>query len=225
MSVIKEEMKIRLRMEGIVNGHAFVIEGNGNGHPFEGKQSMDLEVKKGAPLPFAYDILTTAFHYGNRVFAKYPGNIPDYFKQSFPKGFSWERSLIFEDGGICIATNDITMEGDTFVNKVRFYGVNFPPNGPVMQKRTVKWEASTEKMYVRDGVLTGDITMALLLKGDVHYRCDFRTTYKTNQEDVKLPGYHFVDHCISILSHDKDYTKVKLYEHAVAHSGLPDNGK
>jgi len=72
----------------------------------------------------------------------------------------------------------IRMEGDTFYNNVRFDGVNFPPNGPVMQKRTVKWEPSTEKMYVRDGVLTGDITMALLLKGDVHYRCDFRTTYK-----------------------------------------------
>ena len=72
----------------------------------------------------------------------------------------------------------IRLEGDTFFNKVRFYGVNFPPNGPVMQKRTVKWESSTEKMYFRDGVLTGDITMALLLKGDAHYRCDFRTTYK-----------------------------------------------
>ena len=47
-----------------------------------------------------------------------------------------------------------------------------------MQMKTLKWEPSTEKIYVRDGVLTGDITMALLLQGDVHYRCDFRTTYK-----------------------------------------------
>ena len=50
-------------------------------------------------------------------------------------------------------------------------------------------------------------------------------TYRSRQEGVKLPGYHFVDHNISILSHDKDYNKVKLYEHAVAHSGLPDNVK
>ena len=70
------------------------------------------------------------------------------------------------------------MVGDTFYNTVRFDGVNFPPNGPVMQKRTLKWEPSTEKIYVRDGVLTGDITMALMLKGGTHYRCDFRTTYK-----------------------------------------------
>ena len=70
------------------------------------------------------------------------------------------------------------MEGDTFVYKIRYDGVNFPPNGPVMQKKTLKWEPSTEKMYVRDGVLTGDVNMALLLKENAHYRCDFRTSYK-----------------------------------------------
>ena len=68
---------------------------------------MDFDVIEGAPLPFSFDILTTAFHYGNRVFAKYPNHIPDYFKKSFPEGYTWQRSLTFEDGGICIATNDI----------------------------------------------------------------------------------------------------------------------
>ena len=42
---------------------------------------------------------------------------------------------------------------------------------------------------------------------------------------VQLPDYHFVDHRIEILSHDKDYNKVKLYEHAEAHSGLPRKAK
>jgi len=75
---------------------------------FRGTQTMDLTVIEGGPLPFAFDILTTVFDYGNRVFAKYPDNIVDYFKQSFPDGYSWERSMTYEDGGICIATNDIT---------------------------------------------------------------------------------------------------------------------
>ena len=65
-----------------------------------------------------------------------------------------------------------------FVYEIRFDGVNFPANGPVMQKKTVKWEPSTEKMFVRDGVLKGDLNMALLLEGGGHYRCDFKTTYK-----------------------------------------------
>jgi len=77
---------------------------------FRGKQNLKLTVTDGAPLPFAYDILTTALHYGNRVFVEYPDDIPDYFKQSFSKDskeYSWERSLTFEDGGICIARSDI----------------------------------------------------------------------------------------------------------------------
>ena len=65
-----------------------------------------------------------------------------------------------------------------FVYEIRFDGVYFPVNSPVMQKKTVKWEPSTEKMHVRNGVLKGDVNMALLLVGGGHYRCDFKTTYK-----------------------------------------------
>ncbi len=42
---------------------------------------------------------------------------------------------------------------------------------------------------------------------------------------VRMPDNHFVDHRIESLSHDKDYNKVKLYEHAEAHSGLPGQAK
>ena len=34
-SVIKKDMKMELRMEGAVNGHKFVITGEGRGQPFE----------------------------------------------------------------------------------------------------------------------------------------------------------------------------------------------
>ena len=67
---------------------------------------------------------------------------------------------------------------DCFVYEIRFDGVNFPANGPVMQKKTMQWEPCTEIIYVRDGVLKGDLDMALLLEGGAHYRCDLKTTYK-----------------------------------------------
>ena len=67
---------------------------------------------------------------------------------------------------------------DCFFYEIRFDGVNFPANSPVMQKKTVKWEPCTEEMYVRDGVLKGDLNMALLLEGGGHFRCDLKTTYK-----------------------------------------------
>jgi len=76
---------------------------------FRGTQTIDLVVTEGGPLPFAFDILTTATEYGNRAFTKYPSDIPDFFKQSFPEGFSWERTMTFEDGGVCTVTNNITL--------------------------------------------------------------------------------------------------------------------
>ena len=56
--------------------------------------------------------------------------------------------------------------------------MNFPANGPVMQRKTLRWEPSTERMYVRDGVLMGDVGMILAIEGGEAYRCDFKTTYK-----------------------------------------------
>ena len=70
------------------------------------------------------------------------------------------------------------MTGNCFFYDIVFHGVNFPANGPVMQKKTLGWEPSTERMYVRDGVLKGDVAMALLVKGGDRYGCDFKTTYK-----------------------------------------------
>ena len=41
-----------------------------------------------------------------------------------------------------------------------------------------------------------------------------------------MPDYHFIDHRIEILGHDKDYSKVKLYANAVArYSLLPIQAK
>ena len=48
---------------------------------------------------------------------------------------------------------------------------------------------------------------------------------RAKEMGVKLPGYHFVNTCIEILSHQNDYNNVKLCEHAVAHSGLVNTAK
>ena len=48
------------------------------------------------------------------------------------------------------------------------------------------------------------------------------------KKDVVLPEYHFVDHRIEILSHDKDYNNVVVYENAAARpqaSTLPSKAK
>ena len=74
-----------------------------------GTQTINLTVTNGGPLPFAYDILTAAFEYGNRAFTQYPPDIPDYFKQTFPNGYSWERIMEFEGGAKCLVKSVIRL--------------------------------------------------------------------------------------------------------------------
>ena len=38
--------------------------------------------------------------------------MPDYFKQAFPAGMSYERSFTFEDGGVATASGHIGYESN-----------------------------------------------------------------------------------------------------------------
>ena len=71
---------------------------------FRGKQTGTFRVTKGGPLPFAVDIVAPTLKYGFKCFMKYPADIPDYFKQAFPEGLTYDRKLTFEDGGCATAT-------------------------------------------------------------------------------------------------------------------------
>nr|ACO55346.1 E2-red/green fluorescent protein [synthetic construct] len=210
-NVIKPFMRFKVHMEGSVNGHEFEIEGEGEGKPYEGTHTVKLQVTKGGPLPFAWDILSPQFQYGSKVYVKHPADIPDYKKLSFPEGFKWERVMNFEDGGVVTVTQDSSLQDGTFIYHVKFIGVNFPSDGPVMQKKTLGWEPSTERLYPRDGVLKGEIHKALKLKGGGHYLVEFKSIYMA-KKPVKLPGYYYVDSKLDITSHNEDYTVVEQYE-------------
>nr|AKD94041.1 mRuby2OLLAS [synthetic construct] len=164
-SLIKENMRMKVVMEGSVNGHQFKCTGEGEGNPYMGTQTMRIKVIEGGPLPFAFDILATSFGGGSRTFIKYPKGIPDFFKQSFPEGFTWERVTRYEDGGVVTVMQDTSLEDGCLVYHVQVRGVNFPSNGPVMQKKTKGWEPNTEMMYPADGGLRGYTHMALKVDG------------------------------------------------------------
>nr|BAR40077.1 mOrange2-RLuc8.6 [synthetic construct] len=218
MAIIKEFMRFKVRMEGSVNGHEFEIEGEGEGRPYEGFQTAKLKVTKGGPLPFAWDILSPHFTYGSKAYVKHPADIPDYFKLSFPEGFKWERVMNYEDGGVVTVTQDSSLQDGEFIYKVKLRGTNFPSDGPVMQKKTMGWEASSERMYPEDGALKGKIKMRLKLKDGGHYTSEVKTTYKA-KKPVQLPGAYIVDIKLDITSHNEDYTIVEQYERAEGRHG------
>uniref|UniRef100_UPI001AD9515C mCrimson 0.9 n=1 Tax=Entacmaea quadricolor TaxID=6118 RepID=UPI001AD9515C len=216
--LIKENMHSKLYLEGSVNGHQFKCTHEGEGKPYEGTQTNRIKVVEGGPLPFAFDILATMFMYGSKAFIKYPKGLPDYFKQSFPEGFTWERTMVFEDGGVLTATQDTSLQDGCLIYNVKLRGVNFPANGPVMKQTTLGWEPSTETLYPADGALEGRCDMALKLVGGGHLHCNFKTTYKSKKpaKNLKMPGVHYVDRRLERIKEADNETYVEQHEVAVA---------
>lgn len=71
------------------------------------------------------------------------------------------------------------MKGNVFEYAIRFDGKGFKPNGPIMRKKTLKWEPSSESMFPgKDGTLQGDVIRHLLLEDGRRLPCEFKTTYK-----------------------------------------------
>ena len=90
---------------------------------------MNLCVAEGGPLPFSEDILSAAFDYGNRVFTEYPQGMVDFFKNSCPAGYTWHRSLLFEDGAVCTTSADITVR---YINSLRHYKILIENETPLV---------------------------------------------------------------------------------------------
>jgi len=50
--------------------------------------------------------------------------------------------------------------------QIQFYIVDSSPDGLVMQKKTLKWKPSTEKMYLCDEILKAEVAI-----NDVSLKC------------------------------------------------------
>ena len=50
------------------------------------------------------------------------------------------------------------------MQKTNFQGANFPIDGPVMRRKTLGWESTSEKMTPCDGIIKGDTIMYLWSK-------------------------------------------------------------
>ncbi|CAH3104968.1 unnamed protein product [Pocillopora meandrina] len=110
----------------------------------------------------------------------------------------------------------LDIKGNLFKHISVFHSVYFPTNGPIMGKRTIGWDPSFQKMTVSNNILRGDVTIFLLLKGGGYHRCQFHTSYRT-EEPVTPPENHVVEHRIMRTDlDDKDGKKVQLEEIAVA---------
>nr|AAP55761.1 orange fluorescent protein [Cerianthus sp. DW-2003] len=219
---LSKNVSVSVYMKGNVNNHEFEYDGEGGGDPYTGKYSMKMTLRGQNCLPFSYDIITTAFQYGFRVFTKYPEGIVDYFKDSLPDAFQWNRRIVFEDGGVLNMSSDITYKDNVLHGDVWAVGVNFPPNGPVMKNEIVMEEPTEETFTPKNGVLVGFCPKAYLLKDGSYYYGNMTTFYRSKKSGQAPPGYHFVKHRLVKTNVGHGFKTVEQTEYATAHvSDLP----
>jgi len=70
------------------------------------------------------------------------------------------------------------MKDNCFYFEVQLLGVNFPPNGPVMQRKGAGWMPVTERLCMKGDFLMGESNMTLKLQGGGLYTCHHKTIHK-----------------------------------------------
>jgi len=130
--LFRDEVPYAQIIEGTVNGGSkFRVEGKGIGSAEKGYQKGKWVCKSGQ-LPIPWSVLTPTLGYGYLVFAKYPNGVANFPVESFPEGFSYDRTLTFENDGVITTHHDIFWQEGQVMNKVTFSAEGFKPDSPVI---------------------------------------------------------------------------------------------
>nr|BCN13400.1 fluorescent protein [Cytaeis uchidae] len=125
------ELPFKCLVNGTVNGKRFVIEGEGIGNLKEGVHKGKYVCTSGK-LPMSWAALGPTFGYGIKLFARYPSDLGNLFKDSMPNGYSHERESKFDNDGTIIATHEIFIRNGTVHNNVKLTAANFKEDSPVL---------------------------------------------------------------------------------------------
>lgn len=90
-----KDVPLHMKITGHVNGEMFTIEGKGAGNSSIGKVKGKWVCTSGGELPMAWAALAPTFAYGFKVFAKFPVNIPCFFRECWPNGYTQKRITKF----------------------------------------------------------------------------------------------------------------------------------
>jgi len=123
-------------MDGECNGEKFTIKGEGYGdaHSEEKGVVYGKYVCTSGERPMAWEALVTSLSYGAQVFSNYPGGITDFYKSCFPKGYTQDREIHFDNDGVIRCHQEVTLKNGALHNKVTLKGENFKPDGHVLTK-------------------------------------------------------------------------------------------
>jgi len=144
--IFQKEIPFVVEVDGKLNGVEFSVRGKGMGDARTGTLNGHYVCTTGE-LPVSWNAITQCFQYGAVCFVKYPKDIPDYIKSTFPEGYYKERNVEFLNDGSYVEKHKVTFENGIIYNRVTIEGDGFNENGKVFQKELQAKESDIYSYY------------------------------------------------------------------------------
>nr|AAR85350.1 green fluorescent protein 1 [Anthomedusae sp. SL-2003] len=138
----QKKLPYKLELDGDVDGQTFKVIGEGVGDATTGVIEGKYVCTEGE-VPISWVSLITSLSYGAKCFVRYPNEINDFFKSTFPSGYHQERKITYENDGVLETAAKITMESGAIVNRINVKGTGFDKDGHVCQKNLESSPPST----------------------------------------------------------------------------------
>jgi len=186
------ELPFEMHISGTINGKPFEVEGKGFGNTKKGSINGKWTCTSGQCL--AWPAMGATLGYGFKAFANYPNQIIHFFQQCMPEGYTQERTTKYENDGTFTAYHEVTYHNGVVRNIVKFEGVGFNPDGPLMNNGLKTMINSTERVVPHGkGLKCASVQFFPLKDGSGHLIAEQITVHRPlgNGKNVEVPGPHF----------------------------------
>jgi len=134
--LFQQKLPIVVELEGDIDGVQFSVHGKGTGDASTGRIVAKF-ISTSGDLPCSWASLVSSSAYGMQCFAKYPAEIEDFLKSTFPEGYIQERTINFENDGTYTTRAEVTFENGAIYNRVKLTGKGFNKGGNILGKKLV----------------------------------------------------------------------------------------
>jgi len=97
-ALLQGDFTIKTTVVGEVNGIPFEVQSEGKTNGAFGEIYQHAHCVTGK-LPCSWQLVVHSLSYGVTMFSKYPNGIVDFFKESFPEGYTVDRVETYEGDG------------------------------------------------------------------------------------------------------------------------------
>jgi len=145
-AMFQNDMRYTQKIDGTVNGEKFSVLNEGKSKYPHGDFWTHATCTSGK-LPFSWKVLCHVLQYGVPMFGRYPNGLTHFTRESFPEGFTIDRTVRFENDGTMTSHHTYEIEAAHISTNVTLTMDGFDPNGAVMQDGLVDILTTESHIY------------------------------------------------------------------------------